>query len=82
MKKPYNFDELSEIKCGNPKCGKSLKKNVVERKSGNKLLICWECFVMKTRNMTLAAYKKYRAARAKAKREGGDPEAIKIVAEA
>jgi len=82
MKKPYDFRELSEIRCGNPKCGKPLKKNVVERKAGNKLLICWECFVMKTRGMALAAYKKYRAARAKARREGGDPEAIEIKAEA
>ena len=82
MKKPYDFRELSEVRCGNPKCGKPLKKNVVERKSGNKLLICWECVVMKTRKMSLAAYKKYRAARAKARREGGDPEAIEITAEA
>ena len=80
MKKKYDFRELSEVKCGNPKCGKFLKKNVVERKSKNKLLICWECWVMKTRSLTLAVYKKYRAARAKASREGGDPEAIEIKA--
>jgi len=82
MKKPYDFRELSDIECGNPDCGKLLKKNVVQRKSGNKLLICWGCWVMKTRHMVLATYKKYRAARAKARREGGDPEAIEITAKA
>ena len=82
MKKPYSYDELSEVSCGNPKCRKFIKKNVVERKSVNRLLICWECFVMKTRHMTLAAYKKYRIARARARREGGDPEAIETTAKA
>lgn len=82
MKKPYDFNELSDIMCGNPDCGKPLKKNVVERKTSGKLLTCWACWVMKTRNMVLAAYKKYRAARAKARREGGDPEAIETTAKA
>lgn len=81
-KKPYDFGELSEVNCGNPNCGKFLKKNVVARKAGNKLLTCWECWVMKTRSLTLAAYKKYRAARAKARKEGGDPEAIETAAKA
>jgi len=82
MKKPYDFRELSEVNCGNPKCGKFLKKNVVARKAGNKLLVCWECVIMTTRHMTLAAYKKYRIARARARKEGGDPEAIEITAKA
>lgn len=81
MKKPYDFRELSDVNCGNPNCGKPLKKNVVERKPGNKLIICWECCVMKTRNMTLTAYKKYRALRAKIRKEGGDPRAARVKAE-
>jgi len=80
MKKLYDFSELSEVRCGNPRCGKPLKKNVVERKSGNMLLICWECFIMKTRKMTLSAYKKYRALRAKIRKEGGDPRAARTEA--
>jgi len=71
----YKFTELSETRCGNPDCGKLLKKNVVKRKSQGKQLICWECVVEATRNMTLAAYKKYRALRAKIRAEGGDARA-------
>jgi len=77
MKKKFDFSELSDVRCGNPNCGKPLKKNVVERKPGNKLLICWECCVMQTRNLSLSAYKKYRALRAKIRKEGGDPRAAR-----
>jgi len=73
MKKPYKFTELSETTCADPDCRKPLKKNVVQRKSPQgKLLICWECWVMKTRKMALTAYKKYRTLRAKIRAEGGD----------
>ena len=74
-KKLYDFRELSDVKCGNPDCRKLLKKNVVERKPQGAFLLCWECWVKKTRGMTLAVYKKYRTLRAKIKREGGDPKA-------
>ncbi len=74
-KKPYDFKEMSEIKCDNPNCRKLLKKNVVERKTENLPIFCWECWIKKTRGMTLAAYKKYRTLRAKIRREGGDPKA-------
>lgn len=77
MKKPYSFTELSDVRCGNPNCRKPLKKNIVERKIKNRLLVCWECWVMKTRKLTLAAYKKYRNARAEAKAKGDDPKMIK-----
>ena len=80
MKKKFDFGELSEIRCGNPNCGKLLKKNVVERKSGTKLLVCWECWIMKTRKVSLAIYKKYRIIRAKVRKEGGDQIAVKIEA--
>ena len=73
--KKHKFTELSETRCGNPDCGKPLKKNVVERKSQGKLLICWECTVKATRNMSLSVYKKYRALRAKIRAEGGDARA-------
>lgn len=75
MKKPYKFTELSETRCGNPDCGKLLKKNVVERNPQGKPLICWKCWIMRTRNMTLKVYKKYRALRAKIRAEGGNPRA-------
>lgn len=78
-KKPYKFTKLSETKCGNPDCGKLLKKNVVERKPKDNLLICWECTVKITRNMNLSVYKKYRALRAKIRAEGGDPKAARAV---
>jgi len=74
-KKPYDFREMSAAQCGNPDCRKPLKKNVAERTPSTKLRLCWECWVMKTRNMTLAVYKKYRALRAKIRKEGGDPRA-------
>lgn len=77
MKKKYSFAALSDVRCGNPDCGKPLKKNVVERKPQGKLLLCWECVVKSTRNMTLAAYKKYRNARAEARAAGEDPRMIK-----
>jgi len=76
-KKPYNFTEMSEIRCGNPDCRKLLKKNVVERKPEGSLILCWECVIKSTRGMTLSAYKKYRAVRAKIRREGGDPKAAR-----
>lgn len=78
--KKYSFDELSEVRCGNSACQKPLKKNVVERKPGHKLLICWECWVINTRNMTLAAYKKYRSIRAKVRKAGGDPRGVRVEA--
>jgi len=78
-KKLYNFTEMSEIRCGNPDCRKPLKKNVVERKPEGALIICWECFIKNTRNMTLAAYKKYRSIRAKLRKEGSDPRAARAV---
>ena len=74
-RKPYDFRELSDIRCSNPDCRKPLKKNVVERKPEGSLILCWACWVKKTRNMSLSAYKKYRALRAKTKNEGGDPRA-------
>lgn len=77
MQKPYDFKELSDVRCGNPDCRKPLKKNIVERTSKNKLRICWECWVMKTRGVTLAAYKKYRNARAQARSIGEDQRMIK-----
>ena len=75
MKKKYSFDELSKTRCGNPDCGKRLKKNVVERNP--KIILCWEHWIVKTRSMTLAAYKKYRKARAEARRRGEDQRMIK-----
>jgi len=77
MRKPYNFKELSDVRCGKPDCGKALKRNVVARNPMDKLLLCWEHWIMKTRNMTLAAYKKYRKARAEARRRGEDQKMIK-----
>lgn len=74
-KKPYDFREMSDVQCGNPDCRKLLKKNVVERKPPGTLLSCWECTVKKTRGMSLAVYKRYRALRAKIRKEGGDPRA-------
>lgn len=71
----YNFKEMSEVGCGNPDCRKPLKKNVVERKPKDSFILCWECWVKKTRGMTLTTYRKYRALRAKIKREGGDQRA-------
>ncbi len=75
MKKLYKHTDFSETKCGNPDCRKPLKKNVVERKPKDKLLLCWECWLMKTQSMTLKAYKKYRALRAEIRANGGDPRA-------
>ena len=74
-KKPYTFTEMSEVRCDNPKCGKLLKKNVVERKPKGSPIFCWECWIEKTRGMSLASYKRYRVLRARIKREGGDPRA-------
>lgn len=74
-KKPYDFSEMSDAQCGNPDCRKLLKKNVAERKPQARLLLCWECWVKKTRGMSLSVYKKYRALRAKIRKEGGDPRA-------
>ena len=74
-KKPYNFTEMSEIRCDNQNCRKLLKKNVVERKTENLPIFCWDCWIKKTRHMTLSAYNKYRALRAKIRNEGGDPQA-------
>jgi len=79
-KKPYDFRELSDVKCGNPNCRTLLKKNVVERQPQGKLLFCWECWIMKTRRMTLSAYKKYRVVRARIRREGADPRAARTMA--
>ena len=76
-KHKYSFTEMSEIRCGNPDCRKLLKKNVVERKPEGTLILCWECSVKKTRNMTLSVYKKYRAIRAKIRLESGDPRAAR-----
>lgn len=70
--KKHKFTELSNTACSNPTCGTLLKKNVVERNPQGKPLMCWKCWVMSTRNMTLAVYKKYRALRAKIRAEGGD----------
>ena len=78
MKKPYSFTDMSETRCGNPNCRKPLKRNVVERKPEGKLVICWECWVKKTRNMTLSVYKKYRATRARIRKDGGDPRAARV----
>lgn len=80
MKKPYKFHELSDILCSNPPCGNRLKENVVARKADGKPLICWACWIMKTRGLTLAVYKKYRMARARAREAGGDPRAITTTA--
>jgi hypothetical protein len=77
MNKPYEFHELSDILCGNPNCGTRIKKNVVARTPEGRPRICWRCWVMKTRNMTLVAYKKYRTARAQARAEERDPRAVK-----
>ena len=76
-KHKYDFKEMSNVKCGNTNCRKSLKKNVVERKPEGSLIFCWECWVKKTRNMTLTSYKKYRALRAKLSQEGIDPRAAR-----
>jgi len=76
-KKLYSFTEMSETRCGNPDCRKPLKKNVVERKQQGSFLLCWACWVKRTRGMTLSAYKKYRALRSKIKNEGGDPRAAR-----
>jgi len=35
MRKPFNFTELSDVKC---QCGKKLKKNVVARKTEPSIL--------------------------------------------
>ena len=78
MRKPHEFHELSDILCSNPSCGNRIKKNVVARKPEGTPIICWSCWVMKTRNMALAAYKKYRVARALALKEDGDPRAVKV----
>lgn len=40
MKKPYRYDELSDVVCRHPGCTKRLKKNVVERKT----LYATHCF--------------------------------------
>jgi len=77
--KPYDFREMSDVQCGNPNCRKPLKRNVVERQPQGKLLFCWECWVRKTRRMSLSAYKKYRTLRAKIKREGADPRAARTI---
>lgn len=39
MKKPYKYNELSHIHC--VKCGKPLKKNVIERKPTADT--CYQC---------------------------------------
>jgi len=78
-KKPYDFKKLSDVKCGNPDCRKTLKKNVVERKPQGSFILCWECWIKNTRHMSLSAYKKYRAARTKALREGEPKTALRIV---
>ena len=77
-KHKYDFREMSDVKCGNLDCRKPLKKNVVERKDGA-LIFCWECWVKSTRRMTLPAYKKYRALRAKIRNEEGDPRAARQI---
>jgi len=77
-KKLYDFRELSEVRCGNPDCRKPLKKNVVERKPDGSFILCWECWVKKTRGMSLSAYNKYRVLRAKIRNEGGDPRSARI----
>lgn len=76
MRKPHEFYELSDISCSNSECRNRIKANVVARKLSSTLIACWKCWIMETRNMTLASYKKYRAARARARAEGGDPQSV------
>lgn len=71
--KKHKFTELSSTACSNPTCGTLLKKNVVERSLIPR--VCWKCWVMFTRKMTLTAYKKYRTLRRKIRAEGGDVKA-------
>jgi len=40
LKKPYRYDELSDVVCREPGCTRRLKKNVVERKT----LYATHCF--------------------------------------
>ncbi len=80
MRKPHEFHELSDILCSNPPCGTRIKKNVVARIPEGKPIICWACHVKKTRDMTLSAYKKYRALRVKIIAEDGDPRAATVTA--
>jgi hypothetical protein len=46
MKKPYKYNELSNIKCNRPGCKRFIKKNLVARKVNTQTLKCrrhhWE----------------------------------------
>ena len=56
MKKPFDFSERSnDVLCANPKCSKvrgvegvtrmPIKKNVLDRQTENKPLVCYDCAV-------------------------------------
>lgn len=42
--KKVNYKELSTERCAHPECNKPLKKNLVNKKEGNKPLLCFRCF--------------------------------------
>ena len=69
MKKPYKFNELSNVLCGNG-CGKKLKMNFITRKGTN--TVCYNCFRVaeKLRGNPIVTGKEVRTGKIKGRAKG------------
>lgn len=80
MRKPHEFNEMSDVLCSNPPCGNRIKANVIARTPEGRPITCWKCHVKETRGQSLGEYKKYRKARVQAIAEESDPRAVTAAA--